>query len=349
MCVSSVLRKIMMNIMRTCMVLNLMVAWSSALAEELWCTTAFTMEKDSAKAGQELAKKAKESCKERVPKLVLVFGNDGKTMEERTQFMAALGEQFDKKLIYGCGYRGAAINQETNEATASIAVLGGDLKVTARKLFLDKEQSKEAPRYLTTLAEEFKPAYVEGQGKGRLLIVLGRVSPWPPLEVFKPFRAILGNDLQAFGGCTTPNEFQYFQGEPLQLNAVVLLVTGDFNCGFGMEASKEVKEKKPQQPESVEESAKQAVARAIDEKKDDVACLLVCSCCTRYYVLNKAKLLPLELKALTDATAAPIIGFYGEGEIGQEAADKPAVTLHQSLSICALRKIRELEKKNNEK
>lgn len=340
----TVMRKTVMKILGTVMVLNLMSVWSSASAEELWCTTAFTMEKDNAKAGQELAKKAKEGCKDRVPKLILVFGAAGSNQplaEDRIKFMAPLGEQFDKKIIYGCGYRGGAITQETNAATASIMVLGGDIKVTAQTVVPVKEKADGAKVF----SEALKPAYDEGKDKGRFVILLGNNGALH--DVLKSVQTALGNDVLVFGGATTGREFQYFQGEAIQRNIIGLVVTGDFTCGFGLTECEEAKEKKNPLPESVEATARQAATQAIGDKKDDLLCLLVCSCCSRQmFLASKAvQKLPLELKGLTDATSAPIVGFYGEGEIGHEAVDKPAMVAHCRISVCAIRKAPETGKK----
>lgn len=342
MCVSSMVRHKILMTMSAVMALNLIVAGSYVFAEELWCTTAATKEKEPAAMGKELAQKAKEGCKDRTPKLILLFG-PRKSMEEQTKLIAALGEQLDKQLIYGCQHYGAAITQETNEATASIVVLGGDLKVTAAKVEFEKTKMEAAKveEICMAFSEKLKPAWVEGAGKGRLTFIFGSCNPYG-MNPVKALRKVIGDDVRVFGAATAQTAFQYFQGAPLQENAIGVVLTGDFSCGFSMLMAEceviDSKKTNKQKPESIGETAQKAAQQAIGDKKNDVVCLLVSSCCSRWDALMKAQMLPVELKGLTNATSTSIGGLYGEGEIGQESTDKPAKADAYKISVCAIMK-----------
>jgi hypothetical protein len=123
-----------------------------------------------------------------------------------------------------------------------------------------------------------------------------------------------------------------------------ILITGDFDCRFGMaDASPARKGDQTQDPDKIVTSAREAMKTALGDKKDDAALVLVTYCFTRTHSLERFSdkekgrtARKEEYEAMTKDIAAPVFGAMDDIEIGHPATGQPPVARVDQVNVCVI-------------
>ena len=263
---------------------------------------------DAAAAGAEAAKHAKEALGGKPAKIVLVFDGIKGKPDVRQKILDAVAGEFDASIVYGCSAY-AAITEAGNAATVGVVALAGAIEATA----VTAPVAGKAPADYETcgkqIGEAIEPAVDKAGDKGKVLLLLGSCHIPRNNDVVKGICGVLGEKFP-IAGAAAMGGLAYCKGKVLSGSNLGLLLTGDFTAGFGLQGAGD----KPQ-PADVVDCAGKAFKQAVGPNKDRIMVAFAFDCGGRR---NQMKdLLPNELKQMKDVIGpAPLIGFYGSGEVG---------------------------------
>lgn len=307
-----------------------------------WCATGLSASGDPFAAGQEAGKKAKAAFGAEAPALVLVYcsGARGWAPESNQRMLNGVASSFDKALIYGSVARWGCVAPESTAASVVVLAIGGGVAVTEVEASVVKDPSPGDPSAAKsandkpaadktenvkpadlgrTLGDALKAAYNKASdAKGRLIIAIGPYGFVMGTPFMKTVTDILGTDARMVGGLTHARDDPIFvKGEVVKREFILLLISGDFSCDFGVGSKTE---------KTPEEVTSAAIRSANGVNKGDINAVLVFG--------------KVAIKTLTDAVKAPIFGCVCELPLGVTSEHAPVAAWDWLLSVCVIRKAR---------
>lgn len=306
-----------------CLILSaflLTTAVAGGCGSALSVGTGQSMLKDPAKAGAEAAVGAKAALAGADAKVVLVFDNIGKKVEDKQKLLEGVGSVFDKSIIYGCSSY-SPLTQYGNEGSVGVLALGGKVKITTAVANLENGYEACGKQ----IGESLKKADLP-KAKGKVLLLFGDCHVPKNDELVGGVKGQLGEKFPIVGGASA-GDFLYNAGQIVRKSNIGILLTGDFKCSFST--------KKDNSPEGLITSARDAFKQSVGQKKDDAALAFVFDCGGRRGKMGES--LPKELEAMkVVAGSVPIFGFYGSGEIGPVDNDSPSRGVGYHLAVCSI-------------
>ena len=273
-------------------------------ARAVFAGTGHSLSKDPAAAGAEAAKEAKAGLGGKKAKVVLVFDSDdvGGGLENKQKVLDAVAKEFDASIIYGCSAYNS-ITEASNYATVGVVALAGDIRADA---CLAKLEGKDYAGCGKNIGKGIQGAVKKAGDKGKFLILIGDCHVPKNDELVKGVCGVLGKNFPVAGGAAKDG-LAYCRGKVVPKSNLGLLLSGDFTCGFST--------RKGNTGPEVIAAAGEAFTEAIGKEKDHAIALFAFDCGGRRGSMGKDR--PKELVEMKKvAGKAPIIGFYGSGEIG---------------------------------
>jgi len=310
---------------------------AATAAGDVWAAS-FSTYGQPATVGKTVGEKLQELCKGRKPSLVLVFQFlwTFPSDQERQLALDAMAESFDKKTIYGISVGPLCDLAGAESQNMGAMALGGDIQPTAVNVKVEKGKENEAYK---TLAEGLQGPYTQAAGKGRLILILGACDKTTSSRaIVDTFQNVLGKDVQLFGP-GTPGTSHFFQGEVQENALTAVLLTGNFTCDFAT-ALAPMEEGGHLDTDKILASAKEAMAVALGDKKDDVAAILAASYTTRGHSIKdrtKKEEIPVTQAARETTGALMFVWDYGS-EIAHPKTGDPAVATKGHIAVCVIRK-----------
>jgi hypothetical protein len=306
-----------------CLILSaflLTTAVAGGCGSALSVGTGLSAQSDPAKAGAEAAAQANAAMGGAGAKVVLVFDNVGKKVEDKQKLLEGVGSVFDKSLIYGCSSY-SPLTQYGNNGSVGVMALGGNVNVTTAVADLENGYEDCGKQ----IGQSLMNVDIPDTG-GKVLLLFGDCHVSKNDELVTGVKGVLGEKFPIVGGASA-GDFLYNAGQIVRKSNLGILLTGDFQCSFST--------KKDNSPEGLITSARDAFKQAMGDKKDSAALAFVFDCGGRRGKMGEN--LPKELEAMKAvAGTVPIFGFYGSGEIGPVDNDSPSRGVGYHLAVCSI-------------
>lgn len=290
-------------------------------AQALKVGTGISENQDARMAGNEAAAQAKQAFGEGSPKIVIVFAARSQVKPELVEGVA---QHFDKALIYGCeGY--SPVTQAGNFAGrghtipqgVAVMALGGEVAVTAVSAPVQPGANKKA--MFVACGEQLGAALKEplaAAKQNKIVLTFGNqhVGDNQPLMdgFYKGIGAVIPVVGAAAGG---QGSKEIVKGEVHTGVNIAVLIAGHFKLGVGLAGGND----------DLAGKATEAFTHATKTHGKKPAVAFVFDCGGRRGNMAKQNILAAEhqnMKSVVPET--PFFGFYGGGEIGTEALDKPS-------------------------
>jgi hypothetical protein len=277
--------------------------------------------KDAKEAGAEAAAQAKAVWGEGTPKIVIVFAARSLVKQE---LVDGIAQHFDKALIYGCeGY--SPVTQAGNFAElgqtiptgVAVLVLGGDVSVTVASEPVGADADKKAA--FTASGEKLGAGLKEAIASAklsRMVLTFGNQHVGDNQPFMDGFYKGTGVVLPVVGAAAGgQGSKEIVKGEIVAGVNVAVLLAGNFKLGVGLAGGND----------NLAAKATDAFISATKEFGTKPIVAFVFDCGGRRGNMFKQKELAAELLFMKKIVPeAPIFGFYGGGEIGTIALDKPS-------------------------
>jgi hypothetical protein len=311
------------NMLHNCLILSVFAVLAlivNGCGRSLSAGTGQSMLKDPAQAGVEAAVGAREALGGADAKVVLVFDNVGKRVEEKQKLLDGVGLVFDRSIIYGCSSY-SPLTQHGNDGSVGVLALGGNVKVATA--VADLENGYEACG--KQIGESLQKVEMPEAG-GKVLLLFGDCHVPENDKLVGGVKGVLGEKFPIVGGASA-GDFLYYNGQIVRKSNLGILLIGDFKCSFST--------KKDNSPEGLITSARDAFEQSMGQQKNDAALAIVFDCGGRRGKMGDN--LPKELEAMKSvAGSVPIFGFYGSGEIGPVDNDSPSRGVGYHLAVCSI-------------
>lgn len=302
-------------------------------AQVLKVGTGVSENQDAKGAGSEAAAQAKQAFGAGTPKIVIVFGARSQV---RPELVEGVAQHFDKTLIYGCeGY--SPVTQAGNFAGrghsiphgVAVMALGGEVTVTAVSEPVHPSAEKVAA--FVSCGEKLGAALKEALGAAKqkkIVLTFGNQhvgDNQPFMEGFyKGAGAIFPVVGAAAGG---QGSKQIVKGDVVAGVNIAVLLAGEFKLGVGLAGGND----------DLAGKATEAFTRATKEHGTKPAVAFVFDCGGRRGNMLKQNVLAAEYQNMKSVVPeAPLFGFYGGGEIGTEALDKPSKGVGFHIAVATL-------------
>ena len=277
--------------------------------------------KDAKEAGAEAAAQAKAAWGEGTPKIVIVFAARSLVKQE---LVDGIAQHFDKALIYGCeGYSPVttagnfAELGHTIPTGVAVLALGGDVTVVAASESVVAGPDKKAAFTASgeKLGATLKGA-VEAAKQSRIVLSFGNQHVGDNQPFMDGFYRGTGVVLPVVGAAAGgQGSKEIVKGEIVAGVNVAILLAGNFKMGVGLAGGND----------NLAAKAEDAFTSATKEFGTKPVVAFVFDCGGRRGNMFKQKELAAEFSFMKKIVPeAPIFGFYGGGEIGTIALDKPS-------------------------
>lgn len=271
--------------------------------DPVWAGTGESSLADPFRAGAEAALRARKALGGDAS-AVIVFDSLAGDAAAREKMLEGIGWFFDTAVVYGCSGFGP-ITRAGNTGTVGIVALGQAVTCASACAEVAGDHGACGAR----LGEALRIAAASA-GPGRLALLLGDCHVPANDALVGGFLQGLGIPVLVAGGSCPQNGFVYDRGAVKQGVNVALLLTGDFTAQAALGAA--------ESPDRTASSAREIVARAASAGANPVLAF-VFNCVSRRQALGDA--VETELDAMrAPLGGAPMIGFYGSGEIGADSA-----------------------------
>lgn len=287
--------------------------------------------KDAKGAGAEAAAQAKAAWGEGTPKIVFAARSLLKP-----ELVEGVAQHFDKALIYGCeGYSPVTTTGNYSELGhtipngVAVLALGGDLSVTAASEPVAAGPDKKAAFQSSgeKLGAAMKGA-VEAAKQGRIVITFGNQHVGDNQPFMDGFYKGTGVTLPVVGAAAGGQGSKAIvKGEIVTGVNIAVLLSGTFKLGVGLAGGND----------NLAAKATEAFTRATKEHGVKPAAVFVFDCGGRRGTMLKQKELANEYSNMKKVVPeAPLFGFYGGGEIGTVALDKPSKGVGFHIAVAAI-------------
>jgi hypothetical protein len=289
--------------------------------------------KDAKGAGAEAAAQAKAAWGEGAPKIVFVFAARSLLKPELVEGVA---QHFDKALIYGCeGYSPVTTTGNFAELGhtipngVAVLALGGDLSVTAASEPVLADPDKKAA--FTSSGEKLGAAMkgaVEAAKQSRIVITFGNQHVGDNQPFMDGFYKGTGVTLPVVGAAAGgQGSKEIVKGEIVTGVNIAVLLSGTFKLGVGLAGGND----------NLAAKATEAFTSATKEHGVKPVAVFVFDCGGRRGTMLKQKELATEFSNMKKVVPeAPLFGFYGGGEIGTVALDKPSKGVGFHIAVAAI-------------
>jgi hypothetical protein len=302
-------------------------------AQSMKVATGRSEAKDPKEAGAEAAAQAKAAWGEGTPMIVLVFAARSLVKQE---LVDGIAQHFDKALIYGCeGYSPvttagnfAELGQSIPNGVA-VLVLGGNVLMTVASEPVVAGPDKKAGFTASgeKLGAGLKDAIAAAK-QSRLVITFGNQHVGDNQPFLDGFYKGIGTTLPVVGAAAGgQGSKEIVKGQIVTGVNVAILLAGNFKLGVGLAGGND----------NLAAKAGDAFTSATKEFGTNPIVAFVFDCGGRRGNMFKQKELAAEFTFMKKIVPeAPIFGFYGGGEIGTIALDKPSKGVGFHISIATI-------------